>query len=364
MKRARLVLAAALAASLLVLPAAARASASGVVVSQVYGGGGNAGATYANDFVELFNAGSSAVDVSGWTVQYATAAGTTWSPTALAGSIPAGGHYLVQLASAGAVGAALPAAEASGTTNMAASSGKVALVRSATALACGASAGSCSADPSVEDLVGYGAASDFEGSGSAPAGSSTEAAARAGGGCVDTGDNAADFAAAAPDPRNGSSPAGSCTAGPPPAGDASGSADVDVDVASVLSIALDRPSLSFGSVASGDTPAPLAENVTVASNDAAGYSLGVARSAFAPADLPLGLGATAPAGGTLGALLAGGGLAPVPVAPATGLVVGTTSGPSAAAGDVWATQIGFASPLPLVPAGHYSATVTFTVVGR
>ena len=41
-----------LAAALFLLPAAAHASASGLVVSQVYGSGGNAGATFQNDYVE------------------------------------------------------------------------------------------------------------------------------------------------------------------------------------------------------------------------------------------------------------------------------------------------------------------------
>ena len=76
---------------LLLLPAAADAAgSSGVVISQVYGGGGNAGATFRNDYVELFNAGSATVDLAGSTVQYATAAGTTWQATALAGTIAPG----------------------------------------------------------------------------------------------------------------------------------------------------------------------------------------------------------------------------------------------------------------------------------
>ncbi len=353
----------ALLAALLLLPSAAHASASGVVVSQVYGGGGNASATYSNDYVELFNAGSAPVDLSTWTVQYATAAGTSWQPTALAGSIAPGGHYLVQLASSAAVGAALPSPDATGTTNLSASSGKIALVRSATALACGASAGSCSADASVEDLVGYGAAADFEGTGSAPAGSSTEAVTRSGGGCVDTNDNVADFAAATPLPRNTASPAAPCSGVPPVDSSTSAAVDVAVDVASTLSISLDHASLSFGSLAAGDTPPPLAENVTVASTEPAGYTLSVVRSAFTPADLPLGLDATAPAGATLGSAF-GSGLVAIPVAPALELLVGTTAGPSAAGGDVWPTQVGFTSPVPLVPVGHYAATVTYTVVGR
>ena len=43
----------------------------GVVISQVYGGGGNAGATYTNDFIELYNQTGTAVDLTGWSVQYA-----------------------------------------------------------------------------------------------------------------------------------------------------------------------------------------------------------------------------------------------------------------------------------------------------
>ena len=77
MHRTRLLVAFAFAALLLAAPAAP-ASSSGVVVSQVYAGGGNSGASFTNDFVELFNSGSSAVSLNGWTVQYASAASTIW----------------------------------------------------------------------------------------------------------------------------------------------------------------------------------------------------------------------------------------------------------------------------------------------
>jgi hypothetical protein len=189
-------------AALLLVPSAAVASTSGVVVSQVYGGGGNSGALFRNDFVELFNAGTSSADLSGWSVQYATSAGTSWQTTPLSGSIGSGQYFLVQLASGGTVGAALPAPDATGTSNLAATSGKVALVHSTAPLTCGAAAGSCSGTLGVEDLVGYGDATDFEGSGTAAAPSSTLSALRADGGCADTGDNATDFSTVAPDPRN------------------------------------------------------------------------------------------------------------------------------------------------------------------
>jgi hypothetical protein len=214
----------------------------------------------------------------------------------------------------------------------------------------------------VQDFVGYGSATDFEGTGSAPGLSNTAAALRANDGCTDTGDNATDFAAAAPAPRNSTSPPHSCAGGPAPG--PAGSVSVDLDVASVLSVSLDRPSLSFGTFTSGDRPAPLPERVTVSSNSAAGYSLAVARTAFAPTDLPLALSATAPAGGVLGNGLGGGALVPIPVSPATVLTVGTKASSSAAGGDVWATNIGFSSPLPLVPTGRYTATVTFAAIAR
>src|SRR6478735_8732141 len=165
--------------SALALPlaaASARGSGSGcLVVAEVYAAGGNSGAAYANDYAELFNRGTSPVAIDGWTLQYASASSTSWQSTSLSGTIPAGGRYLVQLASGGANGVTLPSADATGTSNLAATGGKVAIVNDAAALSCGASAGSCSAASSLEDLVGYGSAADYEGSGAAPAGSATNA---------------------------------------------------------------------------------------------------------------------------------------------------------------------------------------------
>jgi hypothetical protein len=345
-------LAALLAVGALLAAPVAHSAGSNIVVSQVFAGGGNAGAPFTNDFVELFNRSSAPVDVSGWTVQYASAAATSWQSTPLAGSIQPGRYYLVQLASAAAVGASLPAPDASGTTNLAATGGKIALVRDGTALACGATAGSCSTSAALEDLVGYGSATDYEGTGAAPALSNTTAAVRGGGGCTDTNVSSADFATAAPAPRNSSSPAAVC-AGTVPVGTASATASVDVELQPVLSIALERTAISFGKVFSGDTPAPISERVTVVSNSAAGYALTVHRSTFSPSDLPLAIAVSPTAA-----------LVPLPVAPAADLLVATTSAPSAGVGDVWPTSIGFAAPLPVLTPGRYTATLTYTVVGR
>ena len=360
---AALVLSVIVAGALLAVPTA-RSASPDIVVSQVYAGGGNSGASFANDFVELFNRGSAAIDVSGWTIQYASAGGSTWQATALSGSIAPGRRYLVQLASAGAVGAPLPTPDATGTTNLAVSGGKVAVVRDSTALTCGASAGSCSAVASVADLVGYGAAVDYEGGGPAGALDSTTAAVRGGDGCADTDANDTDFSAGVPAPRNSSSAVVTCGGEPPPAGGVSQSAAVDVDIQPVLSIALERASVSFGNTTSGATPAPVSERVTVVSNHAAGYALTVHRTAFLPADLPLGIAGTAPSGGTIGGSLAGGATAAIPIAPTPDLLIGTTAAQSAPTGDVWDTRLGFVSPIPVVTAGRYAATVTFTAIGR
>jgi hypothetical protein len=333
--------------------AAAPASGSGsgsVVVAEVFAAGGNSGAAYVNDYVELFNRGSGAAALDGWTLQYASASGTTWQLTALGGTIPAGGRYLVQLASGGTNGAALPAADATGTSNLAVTGGKIAVVDGATALSCGASPGSCSGVSAVEDLVGYGGAADYEGAGAAPGPSATTALARAGGGCTDADDNASDFATAAPNPLNSSAAAAACS--PSGGGGGSGDAAVDVDVQPLLSIALDHSTLSFPAAVPGTTPSPLPEHVTVTSNDPSGYTLTVHRTTFTPHDLPLGIG------------VGSGGLVAVPVAPAPDLLLATSSGPSVDGGDVWATSVGFVSPLPTVPAGHYTATLTYTVIGR
>src|ERR671930_2279702 len=128
MLRFRSLFAVALAVVLVVAPSA-RSASPDLVVGQLFAGGGNANAPYANDFVELFNRGGASVDLGNWSIQYASASGTTWQVTSLTGSVQPGGHYLIQLASAAAVGAPLPTPDATGTTNLAVSGGKVALVR-------------------------------------------------------------------------------------------------------------------------------------------------------------------------------------------------------------------------------------------
>jgi uncharacterized protein len=202
-RRAALVSAAVLASGVLAgtLPASpASASSPDIVISQVYGGGGNAGAQYANDFIELYNRGTASVPVTGWSVQYASATGSTWSKTALSGSIAAGARYLVKEASGGSVGASLPTPDATGTIAMSASAGKVALVTNVNALTC---ATGCATAAGVKDLIGYGSSASSYETSPAPGLSNTTSDQRMGGGATDTDNNAADFVAAAPAPRTG-----------------------------------------------------------------------------------------------------------------------------------------------------------------
>ncbi|CAN5469433.1 hypothetical protein BH23ACI1_BH23ACI1_02550 [soil metagenome] len=180
-----------------------------IVISQVYGGGGNSGATYTHDYIELFNRGDSAVSVTGWSVQYASAAGTTWQTTSLNGTIPAGGYYLVQQAPGAGGTTPLPTPDATGVIPMSATAGKVALTSSATALS-----GTCPSGATIVDFVGFGTAANCSETVPTPTLSNTTAAIRNGAGCTDTDHNGADFTVGAPAPRNSASPLSPCT-GPP-----------------------------------------------------------------------------------------------------------------------------------------------------
>jgi hypothetical protein len=107
----------------------------------------------------------------------------------------------------GATGSLLPTPDASGTIALAATAGKVALVKNITALS-----GACPVSTNIVDLTGYGSSANcFEGTGPAPAPGNTTAVARNSLGCTDTGNSATDFSVTAPSPRNTSIPIHSCS---------------------------------------------------------------------------------------------------------------------------------------------------------
>jgi DNA/RNA endonuclease G (NUC1) len=170
----------------------------GLVISQVYGGGGNSGATYINDFIELYNGGSTTINLSTYAVQYTSAAGSSWSETILNGTLAPGHHYLIQEAAGTGGTQGLPTPQATGSIALSASSGKVALTKTTTLL----TVDNPSGNSNLVDFVGYGTADAFEGAGAAPTLSNTTSALRANAGATDTNNNAADFSAATPNPRN------------------------------------------------------------------------------------------------------------------------------------------------------------------
>ena len=223
------------------------AASTSLVVSQVYGGGGNAGATLKNDYIELFNRSGSTVNIAGWSVQYASAAGVSWQVTNLSGSVPAGGRYLVAEAAGTGGTVDLPAPDASGSIAMSATAGKVVLSSSTTALT-----GTCPAGAQIVDLVGYGTtASCFEGTAAAPAPSNTAADLRGDGGCTDTDSNAADFTAGVPGPHNSATALDPCNAPPTLVAAASPStqhAGGDVTVTAAVTAGAHPPSTGIGVV--------------------------------------------------------------------------------------------------------------------
>jgi hypothetical protein len=175
-----------------------------VRISQAYGGGGNTGATLKNDFIELYNAGATAVSLSGWSIQYANATASTgnYTVTSISGSIGPKKYYLIQQA-AGAGGTQnLPTPDATGTIGMTATGFRLALVSNATALAVTSSANALG----IIDFVGASSsAATYEGTGPAPAPSNTTAILRKDGGETDADNNSSDFTATTLNPRNSAS---------------------------------------------------------------------------------------------------------------------------------------------------------------
>ena len=253
--------------------AASGAAHGQVVVSQLYGGGGSTTGTpvWAHDWVELYNRGTSAVSIAGWSVQYAAGTGTTWNAQAIGGgpitSLNPGQYLLVRLGrgTASSLGAILSTADVvgpelgAGTIAMAATAGKVALVSNTTALS-----GTNPTGGALEDLVGYGTGTNgFEGAPASATGLTTAASlVRRLDGCFDTQANNFDFALGNAAPRSSTTTTGPC---PTDAGDLT-----------VTTTALPACDL-------GPAGAPVAYTFTVSNN--AGNPLDAALSVAVPANL-------------------------------------------------------------------------------
>src|SRR5687767_9183461 len=143
-------------------PASANPAGTGLVISEVYGAGGNSGATYNADFVEIFNPTTGSLDLTGMAVQYRSSTGVGTSSFALNGSVAAGDTYVIQMSAPGTTGAALsPDATAAPAFTMSGTDGQV-LLKATTAAFSGS--GNLAGNPALVDMVGYGdGATSFEG---------------------------------------------------------------------------------------------------------------------------------------------------------------------------------------------------------
>ncbi len=172
----------------LTIPANAAPDGSAVVINEVYGGGGNSGAYYTHDFVELYNPTSAPIAVAGFQIKYSGANGNLGNTTTLPAdaTIQPGSYYLVQMAKGSGGTAPLPAPDFTGGAAMAGANGIVELTDGTT----------------IIDTVGYGStATRFETAPTAPLSNSTSAGRTVPG--VDTDNNAADFTVGAPTPTSG-----------------------------------------------------------------------------------------------------------------------------------------------------------------
>ncbi len=182
-----------------------------IVISEVYGGGGGATATYKNDFVELKNIGTSEATLANGVIQYASATGAFNSYIVLPENITLapGQKYLIEMVpkTANTSGVDLPTAdfqatkntsfadgkEYDGGLNLAAKNGKIALTNGVERVQSVVDA------PFIVDFVGYGTANMYEGTGAVVALDATTSATRTAG---DTNNNATDFQKVTPTPEN------------------------------------------------------------------------------------------------------------------------------------------------------------------
>jgi uncharacterized protein len=117
-----------------------------VVINEIYGGGGKSSAPFNQDFVELFNNGTDAVDISGFQLEYANPTRSFRTiATIPASTILGAGEFYVIGGVRGAIGAALPHVDFRTSANLNATAGKVELLDSSSSLA---------------DLVDYGTAAN------------------------------------------------------------------------------------------------------------------------------------------------------------------------------------------------------------
>lgn len=166
-----------------------------IVINEIFSAGGNSGAIYKQDFIELYNRGTSPVTLTNAYLQYGGATSSMTIYTLPASIILAPGqYYLIQgtTGSNGTVNLISPDAIIS-SLNMAANAGKVALTSDNIAV-------TISSQSNIIDLVGWGNTVSLYEGGVAPAPSVTSSISRSNG--TDTNNNTSDFSTGTPSPTN------------------------------------------------------------------------------------------------------------------------------------------------------------------
>lgn len=184
---------------------------SNIRISQIYTRGGEAGSTFQNDYIELFNRGNVDVDINGWTLSISNFAGTP--PNIQISSsgvkfnnpngviIGPGKHFLIKFGGSGTGGQPISSPDANlNPMPISDIGGQIVLVAKDKTLPFGY----CPAAPDltgvVVDYVGYGTAICYEGTVTLAPGPD-KSLTRVGGGCTDNNDNLGDFSFATPTPR-------------------------------------------------------------------------------------------------------------------------------------------------------------------
>ncbi|NWH10656.1 InlB B-repeat-containing protein [Acholeplasma laidlawii] len=162
---------------------------TGLMIYEVYGGGGNSGALYTNDYAVLYNGTSVDIDLSNYTLQYASATGQFTNKDELSGTILAGKYFVVKLGG-GSTESDLPRVDFTGTLNLSGTSGKIALVLGTTEV-------STNDLYNVVDLVGFGSANKYEGNAAVGVLSNSTSAKRSS--FIDSNNNGEDFTVGTPD---------------------------------------------------------------------------------------------------------------------------------------------------------------------
>ncbi len=177
------------------------------MISQIYLATGASSTEPQSQYIELFNKGTTTVNASSFSLQYAPEASFTWQAFPLSGNIAPGQYYLIRLTGLSGGFVSLPQPDLTISLTLPQTAGKVILANGTSAFGTFCPQG----DPSIIDLVGYGNTVCFESSPLIPP-QATDilALVRKGGGCVDTDFNAGDFTKITPVLRNTSSVRNPC----------------------------------------------------------------------------------------------------------------------------------------------------------